>query len=117
MKTCNKCGKKDLSWNVSWHQHSGKWQLINHKNKDGEWCVNNSLKPKENKLTKKDFTVCPLCTDSNFGYCLNKDYEEHKKRFHPNGEVLTNLDYMHEHQSAYTTKRFWKHDPHYSKFA
>mgnify|MGYP000037952516 CR=1 FL=1 len=48
MKTCNKCGKKDLSWNVSWHQHSGKWQLINHKNKDGEWCVNNTLKPKEN---------------------------------------------------------------------
>jgi len=48
---------------------------------------------------------------------LNKDYEEHTKRFHPNGEVLTDLDYIHEHQSAYTTKKFWKHDPHYSKFA
>ena len=74
MKTCNKCGKKDLSWNVSWHQHSGKWQLINHKNKDGEWCVNNSLKPKENKLTKKDtaptILILPINGTSKYLTCI-----------------------------------------------
>ena len=52
MKTCNKCGKRDLSWNKTWYDHSGKWQLVNHKNKDDKWCVNNSLKPKEPKGTK-----------------------------------------------------------------
>jgi len=117
MKTCNKCGKKDLTWNTKWHDYSGKWQLTNHKNKDGDWCVNNIIKPKETKLTKKDFTMCPLCTDSNFGKCLTKDYDEHKRKFHPNNEVLTELDYIHEHMSAYAIKRYWKHDPHYSKFA
>ncbi len=53
MKTCKKCGKRDLSWNKSWYDHSGKWQLVNHKNKEDGWCVNNSLKPKEPKASKK----------------------------------------------------------------
>tara|TARA_R110001599_G_scaffold65183_1_gene183710 strand:+ start:1588 stop:1875 length:288 start_codon:yes stop_codon:yes gene_type:complete len=90
MKTCKKCNKRDLEWNKSWFEHSGRWQLNNHKNSDGEWCVNNVKKAKENKLTKKDFTICPLCVESNFGYCLNTEYEEHKRLHHPNGEVRTN---------------------------
>tara|TARA_R110002051_G_scaffold152947_1_gene225482 strand:- start:602 stop:889 length:288 start_codon:yes stop_codon:yes gene_type:complete len=94
MKTCNKCGKKDLDWNRSWFEYSNRWQLINHKNKDGEWCINNSLKPKEKKLTKKDYTVCPLCSESEFGYYLNIEYEEHKRKYHPNGEIRNNSYYQ-----------------------
>tara|TARA_R110000765_G_scaffold33519_2_gene76729 strand:- start:423 stop:710 length:288 start_codon:yes stop_codon:yes gene_type:complete len=90
MKICKKCGKRDLDWNRSWFEYSGRWQLINHKNTDGEWCVNNSIKPKEKKSTKKDYTICPLCSESEFGYCLNTEYEEHKRKYHPNGETRTN---------------------------
>ena len=116
-KKCNRCGKNGLDWNKDHFNKTGKWQLMDHRKKDGEWCINNNhKKPKETKLTKKDFTMCSLCTDSNFGKCLTKDYDEHKRKFHPNNEVLTNLDYIHENMSAYTIKRYWKHDPHYSKY-
>ena len=94
MKTCKRCGKKDLGWNRKWQEYSGRWQLDNHKNKDGEWCISNIIKPKLIKITKKDFTICPLCYDTNFGYCRNEDYEKHEKMFHPNGEVLTNKDFQ-----------------------
>jgi hypothetical protein len=87
MKTCKKCGKKDLDWNKSWFAYMGRWQLTNHKNKEGEWCVNNTMKAKEPKSTKKDYTICPLCTGSYFGYCRNDEYEEHKRLHHPNGET------------------------------
>jgi hypothetical protein len=90
MKTCKKCGKRDLSWNKSWYDHSGKWQLVNHKNKEDGWCVNNSLKPKEPKASKKDYTICPLCSESDFGYCLNIEYVKHMELHHPNGETRTN---------------------------
>ena len=116
-KKCNRCGKGGLDWNREYFEKKGKWQIMDHKKKDGEWCVrNNYVKQEKEKITKKDFTVCPLCTESNFGYLLNSEYEEHKKKFHPNGEILTDLDYIHKHQSAYTTKKFWKHDPHYEKY-
>ncbi len=38
MKTCNKGGKTDLDWNKPWVESMGRWQLNNHKNKDGECC-------------------------------------------------------------------------------
>lgn len=117
MKTCNKCGRKVVGWNKPYFEKSGKWRLVDHKTIDGKWCIrNNIVEQKEKKITKKDFTICPLCTDSNFGKCLTKEYDEHKRKFHPNNEVLTNLDYIHENMSAYTIKRYWKHDPHYSKY-
>ena len=103
-KKCNRCGKGGLDWNREYFEKKGKWQLMDHKKKDGEWCVrNNYVKQEKEKIT-------------NFGYLLNSEYEEHKKKFHPNGEILTDLNYIHKHQSAYTTKKFWKHDPHYEKY-
>ena len=87
MKTCNKCGKTDRDWNKPWFESMGRWQLINHKNKEGEWCVNNIARVKEPKSTKKDYTLCPLCTGSYFGYCRNDEYDEHKRLHHPNGET------------------------------
>jgi RNA polymerase subunit RPABC4/transcription elongation factor Spt4 len=90
MKKCNKCGKTDLSWNKEWFKYSNKWQLTNHKNDDGEWCVNNLIKPKGSKITKKDYTICPLCSESDFGYLLNYEYVEHMELHHPNNEARTN---------------------------
>jgi hypothetical protein len=65
---------------------------------------------------KTDYYICELCSESNFGNVRIEDKEEHIKRYHPNGEILTDLDYIHEHQSQYTTNIFWKHDPHYYKY-
>lgn len=116
VKTCKKCNKRDLSWNKTWYDHSGKWQLVNHKNKDGDWCVNNIIKPKETKSTKKDYTICPLCIKTSFGYCKNDEYDYHKKLYHPNNETLSELDYIGNFMTAYTIKKFWKHDSHYAKY-
>jgi hypothetical protein len=43
-------------------------------------------------------------------------FEIHLDQFHPKGEMLTDLDYVVEHQSEYTTKKFWKHDKNYSRY-
>tara|TARA_B100001142_G_C13695398_1_gene407632 strand:+ start:140 stop:499 length:360 start_codon:yes stop_codon:yes gene_type:complete len=112
-KTCNRCGKKGLDWDLEFHKKMDKWKLENHKTVNGKWCN----KPKETLMGKKtDYYICELCSESNFGNVRIEDKEEHIKRYHPNGEMLTDLDYIHEHQSAYTTKVFWKHDPHYYKY-
>lgn len=67
---------------------------MDHKKQDGEWCVkNNFVKSKETKSTKKDYTICPLCTGVYFGYCKNDEYEIHKIKYHPNGETRTD-DYF-----------------------
>jgi|TARA_R110000824_G_scaffold6766_4_gene31199 hypothetical protein len=90
MTKCNRCGKTDLSWNKEWFKHDKKWKLSNHKNDDGDWCVNNIIVPKGLKTTKVDYIVCPLCMESDFGYCLKSEYETHKKKYHPNDEARTN---------------------------
>ena len=114
-KKCNRCGKSGLEWNKDHHDKTGKWQLMDHKKKDGEWCVrNNFVKQKETKI---DVRLCELCSETNFGKCIGEEgLNEHKTKFHPNGETLSELDYIHEHLSAYTLKRYWKHDPHYEKY-
>ena len=90
-KKCNRCGKNGLDWNKEHFDKTGKWNLMDHKKKDGEWCVrNNFVKSKEEKSTKKDYTICPLCSESDFGYCLNTEYVEHMEKHHPNGETRTN---------------------------
>lgn len=88
---------------------------MDHRKKDGEWCVNNDhRKPKE---TKRDVRLCELCSETSFGLCVGEEgLKKHKEKFHPNGEILSELDYIHENLSAYTLKRFWKHDPHYEKY-
>jgi len=114
-KKCNRCGKGGLDWNREYFEKKGKWQLMDHKKKDGEWCVrNNYVKQKE---TKRDIRLCELCSETSFGMCVGEQgLKEHKEKFHPNGEVLSELDYIAAHQSKFTTKKFWKHDPHYEKY-
>ena len=112
-KTCNRCGKKGLDWDLEFHKKMDKWKLENHKTSNGKWCN----KPKETLMGKKtDYYICELCSESNFGNVRIEDKAEHIRKYHPNGEILTDLDYIHEHQSAYTTKIFWKDDPHYYKY-
>lgn len=121
-KTCNKCGRNNLSWNKKHHERTGKWKLEDHKNKDGEWCTRNDNVKKSFITSKKDVIMCPFCRESNFGLCRSKeDYETHVKAYHPNGEKLTNLDYMFKHSKvSRTVLKNWKSDSHYShwdKFA
>ena len=91
-KTCNKCGVKGLWWNKKHFEKTGKWQLIDHKNKKGEWCVrNSSSKPIITKPKEKP-RLCEYCLESNFGLCrTEKDYNIHVKTYHPNKEILTNV--------------------------
>lgn len=94
-KKCNRCHKNGLDWNKEYFDRSGKWKLMDHRKQDGEWCVkNNFVKSKESKSTKKDYTICPLCEESNFGYCRNSEYEEHKIKHHPNNEPRDNTYYQ-----------------------
>lgn len=116
-KTCNKCGKKELEWNKKHHERTGKWKLEDHKNKEGEWCVRNDVKSKSYIASKKDIILCEYCKDSNFGLCRSKeDYIAHVKAYHPNREILTNLDYMMQHNGKMdrATLKNWKSDAHYS---
>ena len=111
-KTCNRCHKKGLGWDLEFHKKMGKWKLENHR-VNGKWCN----KPRENLTAKKsDYDLCELCSESSFGNVRSEDKEEHLRKYHPNGEMLTDLDFIAEFQTQYTTDRFWKHDPHYDKY-
>ncbi len=113
-KTCKRCGAMNLEWDRVYHDATGKWKLMEHKNKSGKWCG----KVKQEVLSKVDAILCDLCSETSFGLCRSQEgYEQHLKKYHPNGEVLSELDYTHEFMSHYTLKTFWKHDPHYSKYA
>ena len=115
MKTCNKCGKSDLSWNQRHHERTGKWQLSDHKNKEGDWCVRNNKQKSSYITNKKDFIMCELCKDSSFGLCRSQeDYKKHQKIYHPNGEVLTELDWKAAMGINRMTLKNWKSDAHYS---
>ena len=117
-KTCNKCGVKGLWWNKKHFEKTGKWQLIDHKNKKGEWCVrNSSSKPIITKPKEKP-RLCEYCLESNFGLCrTEKDYNIHVKTYHPNKEILTNLDYMYKTSAEFHSSvlKNWSSDPHFKK--
>lgn len=122
-KTCNKCGKGNLGWNKKYHDKTGKWKLDDHKNKEGEWCIRNNNEKKSYITNKKDVIICEYCKDSSFGLCRSKkDYEAHVKAYHPNHEILTDLDYKMKHSGKVNKNvlKNWKSDAHYShwnKFA
>ena len=69
---------------------------------------------------------CPLCGNEDESKCnidrvivppvCSNTACKKAKMMIRTSEMITELDYIHEHQSVYTTKKFWKHDPHYSKF-
>ena len=116
MKTCKRCGTQNLEWDMHYHEVTGKWKLLEHKSSKGQVC--GRVKQEEfAKSSKKDIVKCPLCIDTSFGWCESKElFETHLHNFHPKGDMLTELDYISKFQSQYTTKRFWKHDAHYSRY-
>ena len=77
-KICNKCGTKNLTWNTKHHEKTGKWQLIDHRNKDRKWCVKN-----QNKTVLQidsQIRLCELCDGTSFGLCRSEsDYNHHRK--------------------------------------
>lgn len=115
-KTCNKCGVKGLWWNKKHHEKTGKWQLIDHKNKKGEWCVRN-LDPNYRPEKKSSIILCELCSETSFGMCRSEsDYKQHKHIYHPNNEVLTELDWKMKATPNEIPHVNWSSDPHYSKY-
>ena len=113
-KTCNKCGKRGLSWDRDFHKKTKKWKLENHRRADGKWWN----KPPQKLFSKSKVILCSLCKDSNFGLCRSEDdYERHLKGYHSSGETLTNLDYMYQHSNLKGVNLFyWRSDPHYEKY-
>ena len=112
-KTCNRCGKTGLEWDIKFHSKMGKWKLENHKH-NGVWCN----KPKEILMIEKtDYEFCPLCNDSVFGKCKKENLPEHLKVYHPNGEVLTDLDWkIKMNKSSNYWLKYWTSDKHYYKY-
>ena len=116
MKTCNRCGTQNLEWDMHYHEITGKWKLLEHKSSKGKIC-GRVKQDVFSKTSKKDIVKCPLCVDSSFGWGDNSEvFEIHLEKYHPKGEMLTDLDYVVEHQSEYTTKKFWKRDKNYSRY-
>ena len=88
-KTCRKCGKVNLEWDMEYNKEYSKWKLQSHKAYDGKWCVAPIVK----KMTKRDYKHCPLCPPG-FGWLSVKDsMDDHTKQWHPNGEILTDNDF------------------------
>jgi len=113
-KTCNRCGKRGLDWDLEFHKKMGKWKLENHKTVNGKWCN----KPKEILMGRKsDYDLCELCSESNFGKLRKESKSEHLRIYHPNGEMLTELDWrcMMVKPASYWLK-YWTHDKHYYKY-
>lgn len=116
-KTCMRCGKKGLTWDKDFHKQSGKWKLENHKRDDGKWCN----KPPEvlRIRSKEEMILCPYCESSSFG--LFKKEEEfklqaHIKSYHPNGEILTDLDYKMMVGFPVGLLRYWTSDASFYKY-
>ena len=106
LKTCNRCGRKVDGWNKPFFEKTGKWKLVDHKTKDGDWCIrNNFVEKKYDKIKKSDFVKCELCL-GNSGHCYVDDFferhphiaghtlKEHKEQWHPNNEILDDYDFM-----------------------
>ena len=113
-KTCNKCGMKGLSWDKESHDKTGRWKLMDHKNKDGDWCSKNNNKKQNHQ---EDHMLCDLCEETSFGLCRTEErYKIHKKVYHPNNEVLTELDWKMKMNHNSKPHDNWSFDPHYHKY-
>jgi|TARA_R110000824_G_scaffold273582_2_gene462064 hypothetical protein len=114
-KICRRCGTGRLEWNKKHHEKTKKWQLEDHKTKEGKWCLRNNI-----QIEKKIETIilCEYCKESNFGLCRSeKDYKAHIKAYHPNKEILTTLDYMFLHCGLKGVNlESWKSDSHYKNY-
>jgi hypothetical protein len=104
-KECNKCKKKELGWDYDYNKKTGKWKLEDHRRKDGKWCNKLSIQSQETKIKKGDIEKCKLCK-GNSGWIVTKQgrerhpkwgsltLEEHVLLFHPNNEILDDVDMM-----------------------
>jgi hypothetical protein len=108
-KTCNKCGHKNLGWDLAFNKKTGKWKLDNHKTTDDKWCnkpVEDGSKWKNYYKGKKaDYVKCKLCT-GNSGHCYVDDFferhpevmghtlAEHTAMYHKNGEIRDEISMM-----------------------
>lgn len=72
-KTCNKCSKEGLGWDIPNHTSTGKWKLENHKDPKGEWCIKPTTPiVKMTKTTKNDWYHCDKC-ENQYGWLLTKE--------------------------------------------
>ena len=104
-KECNKCKKKGLGWDMEYNKKTGKWKLDDHRRQDGKWCNKLSVKSQEIKPKTGDIEKCNLC-DGNSGWLITRQGrdrnpnwisttpEEHAMMFHPNNEMLDDIDFM-----------------------
>lgn len=105
-KTCNKCGKSDLGWNKQAFKDTGKWKLEAHKDSNSDWCIKPYKKVVRMYMGKKsDYVKCKLCL-GNSGHCFVDGFferhpevnghtlSEHTAQWHPNGEILDDIDFM-----------------------
>tara|TARA_R110000824_G_scaffold175358_2_gene353726 strand:+ start:1003 stop:1392 length:390 start_codon:yes stop_codon:yes gene_type:complete len=104
-KICNKCQTKELGWDMEYNKKTGKWKLDDHRRQDGKWCNKLSKQSQEIKIKKNDIEKCKLCK-GNSGWILTEQgrsrlvdrhsptMEEHLKTYHPNNEVLDDIDIM-----------------------
>ena len=75
-KTCNKCSKEGLGWDMSNHASTGKWKLESHRDPKGEWCAKPaSPTTKMVTTTKKDWYRCPKC-EGQYGWLLTASAHE-----------------------------------------
>ena len=78
MVDCNACGEKDLTWDQSWFENTGKWRLWSAQKESPHLCHKN--KPKE-KIIKK--ISCPKCNALGIGRYIQADkFQEHIKTEH-----------------------------------
>jgi hypothetical protein len=105
-KTCNKCGRDSLGWDKKYHEANGKWKLEPHKDAMNDWCIKPFVKRQPIYMGKSsDYVKCELCL-GNSGHCFVDDFferhpevagktlSEHKEMYHPNGEILDDIDFM-----------------------
>lgn len=104
-KVCNKCKAKGLGWDIEYNKKTGKWKLDDHRRQDGKWCNKLSRQSQETKMKKGDYEKCEFCT-GNSGWVLTEQgrsrlvdrysptMEEHISMFHPNNEILDDVDMM-----------------------
>ena len=112
-KSCNRCGKRGLTWDQDFHSKTGKWKLENHKTVNGKWCN----KPKEVTMGRKsDYDICELCSESEFGKCRAGEKEKHIKKYHPDGRTMSNLDWHMEMGMRHIYLKHYRNDVNYHRY-
>jgi hypothetical protein len=116
-KKCNRCGRTGLNWDNRFHDKTGKWKLEDHRVSNGDWC--NKAPEVMMMRTREECRLCSLCADSSFGLIKSTnpiDMDKHMNLLHPNGEIMTELDYKMSCYMPLVYLNYWTNDPHFSKY-